>query len=73
MTNEMTNEITFEIKNTPENRAAFEELRKQIYDGTLSIYAPMEDGTLVPIMDVKKHPGCPDGLYIEMLKKIAAL
>lgn len=65
------NDITFEIPNTPENRAAFDELRKQCQEGT--IYCKMKDGTLVPVMNVTKHPDCPDDLYHETLKKILAI
>lgn len=61
-------ELSFGIPNTPENKAAMEELKKQCDAMPGTIYGQDKDGKTFPIMNVTKHPDCPDGWYEAMLK-----
>lgn len=65
----MIDELSFEIPDTPENKAAFEELKKQIADTPATLYAEDKDGNVFPVMNVTRHPDCPDGWYDEILKR----
>lgn len=57
----MTNEISFDIPNTPENKAAFEELMAT--DGVETIYIEKQNGELFPVARAERHPDCPKVIY----------
>jgi hypothetical protein len=57
----MTNEISFDIPNTPGNKAAFEELMAT--DGVETIYIEKQNGELFPVARVERHPDCPKVIY----------
>lgn len=66
----MTNEISFEIPNTPENVRAFEELRKESEKYPFTLYAEDGSGNIVPIADITKHPDCPSELFQAFLQSM---
>ena len=57
----MTNEISFDIPNTPGNKGAFEELMAT--DGVDTIYIEKQNGELFPVARVERHPDCPKVIY----------
>jgi hypothetical protein len=63
-------DISFELPDTPENRKASEELKRQLFDeGAVTLYAEDAKGRIHPVMNITKHPDCPDGWYEYMLKR----
>lgn len=66
-------ELSFEIPNTPENKAAMEELKKQCSEMPGTIYGQDGNGNMFPIMNITKHPDCPDGWYEAMVRRFLNL
>ena len=62
-------DISFEIPDTPENRKAMEEMKKEFMDGPCTLYGEDERGQVFPVMNITKHPDCPEGWYEDMLKR----
>jgi len=62
-------DISFELPDTPENRKAMEELRKEFEDGPCTLYGEDAEGNMHPVMNITKHPDCPEGWYEYMLKR----
>ncbi len=64
-------DLEFNIPATPENKAAFEELKKLGDTFPLTVYVGVDSTQPVPVMNISKHPDCPnDDLYEELLKRI---
>lgn len=66
----MTDELSFNIPATPENKKAMEELRKQFMDAPCTLYGTDKNGDIIAIMNIEKHPDCPEGWYDMMLEHI---
>ena len=63
--------ISFDIPNTPQNQAAFEELRRLSENEPATIYADYDDsGETKPICNVERHPDCPVEIYNAFLKSL---
>ena len=62
-------ELNFEIPNTPENVRAAEQLKQQFSDAPCTLYGIDEKGNAFPVMNVVKHPDCPDGWYEAVIKR----
>lgn len=65
----MIDELNFDIPATPENKKAFDELKKHWLDTPCTLYGTYENGDIFPIMNIEKHPDCPEGWYEMMLKR----
>ena len=65
----MKNSIEIEIPDTPENRKAWEQLRKETLEGELVMYGKVGDN-YIPIANFSRHPQCPKELFDRFINKI---
>ena len=65
----MGNTMSFEIPNTPENKKAFEELKKKFDGDPCTLYGVNKKGEAFPVMNITKHPDCPEGWYEDMMRR----
>lgn len=66
-------DLSFDIPNTPENRAAMKALKKEFMDAPATLYAEDEHGNVFPVANISKHPDCPPGWYEDILKRFLHL
>ena len=59
-----------EIPNTPNNRAAIKKLKEVLSGTTFTLYVQDSKGKVMPVMDVAKHPDCPEELFSMILNLI---
>ena len=62
-------DVEFTFPRTPGNVAAMEELKRKFMDAPCTLYGVDENGNTFPVMNITKHPDCPDGWYEAMLKR----
>ena len=59
--------MTFDIPQTPENLAAMAQLKSEALCSPVTLYLDKDNG-VIPVMDLKMNPNCPDKeLYKGML------
>ena len=63
----------FEIPPTPENLKAFEKLRREFMNETLTIYRKDKEGSVFPMANISKHPNCSADMFKKLLDKIAEI
>lgn len=65
--------LSFNIPDTPENRKAFEELKKESEKELFTLYGENAQGEVFPVANFTKHPDCPDGWFEHTLKTLLNL
>ena len=62
----MDNEITFEVKGD------FRELHEALMatDGVETIYIEKQNGELLPVANIERHPDCPEHIYEALIRSI---
>ena len=65
--------LEFTVPPTPQNVAAMEELKRQLFNDACTLYGVDENGNTIPVATVTKHPECPDGWYEAVMKAFVNL
>lgn len=64
----MRQELSFEIKSDEGVRKALEELFAD--EGVRTIYIEKQNGDLLPVANVERHPDCPKHIYEAWIRSL---
>ena len=62
--------LEFTIPPSPQNVAAMEDLKGELFNAACTLYGVDENGNTIPVATVTKHPACPDGWFEAVIRRM---